>query len=382
MPPELLYEIFSYLSRPPPSIQKLYEQPFYDVTHSTKRDLKSISCVSRRWRRAILPILFQHARMILPLDNLQTNWPIELHDFLRFVRKTHLETIIRSFTLVVQDFQPVRKHFDLDKSLSSLKNHWSSLLSIIDPLRLTLVAPPPILAYLTALRMDLENLPFFHMPYHILSLEQSSISSPKNWNKGMISDVFTLLDLRQWQSLLLNEGSFIRSYIWAFDISDGFRSHYQGVSPPSILSGLTGGQISRLPQTVKSVSYIALYPPGVHVARLDKFFTHVEDLYIQAMPRHAPFPDKLHHKIVPLAILESERMWCYRSLIFAAITFNEFNENSLLALREIRCGDWAATPVWKDVCNNTFRILQGDWCQDPTRDGVILQDTSKTVRSA
>jgi hypothetical protein len=96
MPTELLEEVFSLLYQPPHSIKNSYDQPFHDVTNSTTPDLELVSYVSRRLRQAVLPILFQYARMILPIDNFQTNWTIELQDFLTFVRRHYFESRIHS----------------------------------------------------------------------------------------------------------------------------------------------------------------------------------------------------------------------------------------------------------------------------------------------
>jgi hypothetical protein len=378
IPPELLEEILSLLSKPTPSINRLYTQPFYNITHSTTLDLKYVSYVSHTWRQVVLPILFQHSRMVLSMDDVQTNWPIELSDFLAFVRKNHVESTIHSFMLVIlvaRDHQPIRRYSHQDESLNSLKNHWTALFNIIDPSRLTIIAPPPILGHLTSLHVDIDSVGNFHMPYHILSLSHSSTSRDGSpWNEDMKTDTITLLNLRPWESLLLNEGSFIRGY----NITHRGRGPD---NPPSILPSLTQDQESPRLQTIKSVSYIALYPGSAHVKRLAKLFTHVEHVYIQLVPQHDPFPDKL--QLMPtefqMVFMEGQRKWCYRSLIRESISDDE---NITVALREIRCGEPAVGTAWEGTLEEIARFFPGCWYKDPTREGVLVRDVSKTARSA
>jgi hypothetical protein len=365
LPPELLDEIFSLLSQPSPSIQRLQYQPFHDLTHSTILDLKSISHVSQRWRQAILPLLFQHVRMILPLDNIQSKWPTELEDFLTFVLKNTLESKIHSFTLVVQDHQPIRTYYDLDKLPDAPDKHWPHLFNTINPFRLTIIAPPPILGYLTDLSVDIDNVADFHMPYHILSLTQCSTSHPtENRNEDLSITETALLRVRPWESLLLNEGSFIRTYSTAYYGRDVR-------NPPSILPSLVQDQASRKGlQTIKSVSYVALYPASVHVISLSDLFAHIQSLHIQLVPQHDPFPDQLQHGVAAFMAMEMQRLWCYRSLIRASINACD---DGTLALREISCGDAAVGPVWKDTVQHTADYFPGYWINDPLREGVLVR---------
>jgi hypothetical protein len=280
--------------------------------------------------------------MVLPTDSVQTNWPIELSEFLAFVRNNHVEFTIHSFTLVIldiQDHQPVRRYDHHDESLNSLKNHWTPLFNTIDPFRLTIIAPPPILGYLTALHVDIRNVADFHMPYHILSLTQSRDGARRN--EGMNTDTITLLNLRPWESLLLNEGSFIRSYC---PEPPGHGPNH----PPSILPILTQDQELPRLQTITSVSHIALYPGDAHVRRLANLCTHIEHLNIQLVPQHDPFPDNLQRMPTEFQKMhmELQRKWCYQSLIGESISDDE---NTRIALKEICCGEPAVGTAWKDA---------------------------------
>lgn len=65
LPEELLLQVFAYLERPAPSQLNARKEPSLDITNSEYRDYKNASCVSRRWRRIVLPLLFSHCRLRL-----------------------------------------------------------------------------------------------------------------------------------------------------------------------------------------------------------------------------------------------------------------------------------------------------------------------------
>ncbi|KAL6704304.1 hypothetical protein ACN47E_008368 [Coniothyrium glycines] len=66
LPNELLIQIASHLDGEPPSITKYAHEPSIGLTYSTSTPLKSLSLMSWRWRKLVLPILFSYARF--PLD--------------------------------------------------------------------------------------------------------------------------------------------------------------------------------------------------------------------------------------------------------------------------------------------------------------------------
>ena len=63
LPEELQLSVFTCLGSPPPSELKSRQEPSLQLTSSQHHILKSISLVSKRWRRIILPLLFKHARL-------------------------------------------------------------------------------------------------------------------------------------------------------------------------------------------------------------------------------------------------------------------------------------------------------------------------------
>ncbi|KAF1831911.1 hypothetical protein BDW02DRAFT_28143 [Decorospora gaudefroyi] len=68
LPNELLIQIASQLDLEPSSIIKIAHEPSDQLTCSDSKSLKSLSQVSWRWRKIVLPILFRYARISLDED--------------------------------------------------------------------------------------------------------------------------------------------------------------------------------------------------------------------------------------------------------------------------------------------------------------------------
>ncbi|KAF2257634.1 hypothetical protein CC78DRAFT_205835 [Lojkania enalia] len=66
LPNELLIQIATHLDTLPPSVQKFAHEPSIELTHQDETPLKSLSLVSWKWRKIVLPILFHYSR--IPLD--------------------------------------------------------------------------------------------------------------------------------------------------------------------------------------------------------------------------------------------------------------------------------------------------------------------------
>ena len=366
IPPELLDHIFSLLVQPPPSPKRLYDQPFHDITQSTVVTLKSCSCVSQRWRRAVLPILFQNARMLLRMDTVERNWPIQVPEFLAFVSRSNCQSKIKGFTLVVQDPRPERYNYDdFEGGLDSLKDLWQLLFNVIDPLRLTIVAPPPVLGALVALGVNLEEVDEYHMPYHILSLDRPPSPTSAHYPKRHIPNGTTLLNLCPWESLLLNEGSFIRSYTASSYLFTIMQS-------PSILRSL-GTNDSwpelLLPKTIKSVSYIAIFPEEHHSTYLYGFLLHIQRLYIQFTPRHDLYPDTLQKGSADVNTMTAARKYASMTLLKTVLS----EPTAFPNLTEIEYGDTKVDPSWQSMVEKALSRYPGRWALDPQRECVMVR---------
>ena len=284
LPTEILADIFSYLDTSSPSSFRLYEQPYCDLTRSEVTDLKSVSSVSRRWRSLVLRILFRHARFKLRSTSSIVRRS-EVNAFVRFVKRNELRSLIETFTLVSEDSKetldarPENAAIDFD-------DEWESIFTTLDPVRLTIVAPPLVLAALTSCDAPKTWIHDFHMPYHVLSLSragptsvaESALDARPGRRRGVLAR-------RAWSAVLLNEGSFQRA-----------RARYgpQAVSltPPSILPELVrteggggGAPRPRLPPSVQRFEYVAIFPFPAHLAEAARLLPRLRRLRVQCLPR-------------------------------------------------------------------------------------------------
>ena len=65
LPNELLIQIATHLDIEPPSVNKFAHEPSTELTSSDSTPLKNLSQVSWRWRKVVIPILFQYTRVVL-----------------------------------------------------------------------------------------------------------------------------------------------------------------------------------------------------------------------------------------------------------------------------------------------------------------------------
>lgn len=236
IPNELLIHIFSFLDAPRTSILALADEPDFRITHAPVADLKAVSLVSTRWRRAILPRLFKHARLIIPRSEGFTFIPKQkLQPFLDFSIQHSLSKVITSFTLVVEDGQTVEEGVDTSPAIADF---WETLFDVIDPTDLLIIVPAVTLGVLTSCHVYMDDAWAFDCPYHYLRLQRPSSSEQPlpdigempdhNLNEsssGGVSGSTTnnevdlppkscspLFAIRPWTSLLLNEGSFVKAY--------------------------------------------------------------------------------------------------------------------------------------------------------------------------
>ncbi|TVY32216.1 hypothetical protein LOCC1_G007745 [Lachnellula occidentalis] len=177
LPNELLTNIFGYFDTPKPSGFVLQDEPVFELTHSEVTDLKSMSCVSNRWRQATLPVLFKFARFIVAESKSQRPIISEvMAPFLTFVKSNSLRKVIASFTFLIRD-KNITHTSDGGARLNSFSEFWYSLFKIIDPVDLLIVAPPEALGALTACRIHTEDAWCFSDCHcHYLHLQRSPTS--------------------------------------------------------------------------------------------------------------------------------------------------------------------------------------------------------------
>jgi hypothetical protein len=379
LPNELLDYIFSFLDVRPPSSWKLYDEPEFAITSNAEAPLKAASCVSRRWRAAVLPRLYQHVCLIVKSGEF-TPRPImndEVQPLLDFIRERELVHWVQSFTICISE----KKLYDNtggSYKLHDFSGFWHTVFDAINPLTLTIVAPPEALGSLTSCHVYSEDAWAFSMPYHMLQLsrhdktlapppskvafDQTTRSSPSQLFTPLHSALFTI---RPWSDLLLNEGSFIKSY----SSYEYFLKH-----PPSILSDLVGADIPLnkplLPSTIRNFSYIAMFPSSPHFQQLTNHFPRLDKLYVQFVPRNDILNDKDAIGHSDTRDMWMERNSCYLTLmreIFSAPSAGNYRY-----LREFESGDAADQDAWAQAVDYVENIGDSIWKVES--DGVFVKD--------
>ncbi|KAH8896510.1 hypothetical protein GQ53DRAFT_743653 [Thozetella sp. PMI_491] len=230
LPTELLAQIFSYLTEPPPSTSRLHDQPEPHLLRSEHQDLKNLSLVSRRWRAISLPVLFRHVQWsfdrwdLLAVEPAQESDPVAALPPLAFLRANDLGRHVESLTLMVSDslqgmwrlaeagsspdaptFSSARsamgstsgsssRHGDLFDNRSDQGEEtrhpdiatraatyneqnnwvWEMLFGLMDPRQLNIIASPRILASLLSRMLFLGDSWSFKDQCHVLSISRES----------------------------------------------------------------------------------------------------------------------------------------------------------------------------------------------------------------
>ena len=274
---KLLGHIFDYLDSPAPSASRLRRLPNLGITSSDDAFLKSISQVSKEWRSLVLPGRFKYTRV--PLNHTAFTSALtlvrEIQLFLDFIKGYHLSPITKSLVLAVPAVEE-RKYgssYDAYKS-TDCGGFWTTVFDILDPLTVTIVAPPPILGALTACSTYTGDAQAFHMPYHAFSLNYEVTSGTERMDTTFDgqSQTHMLLHARPWASVLVNEGSSLQAFV----------NSTTDMRPPSILNVpiVMQWQHQNL-ATIRSMTYVAIYPLYEHFQKVLNCFPHLEQLSVQ-----------------------------------------------------------------------------------------------------
>lgn len=243
LPNELLSQIFEYLDSPKPSSSDsvLHDEPHFDLTKSDNTPLKAAACVSKRWRRGTMPLLFRNVQFVVEKGNqAQYNTLYQMvQPFLEFITEHQLRRTLQSFTLIVRSKESA-DILDRQETTDGFSPFWRGLFRVIDPQELLIVAPAEALGILTNCRVYMTDAWNFQCPCHYLRLRRGPKSSNRtakvpqvahksfkstNEKAGILGPEappptlkekepkeLTIWNVRPWTNLLLNEGSFIRAY--------------------------------------------------------------------------------------------------------------------------------------------------------------------------
>lgn len=492
LPEELLLHILTYLDTAPPSETKLRQEPTLQLTVSDNRTIKNVSCVSKQWRRLVLPLLFKHTRLrlddaprkhwskclactqsglqsrlgaghVFPPSALVDQYHVDmmedavslltqattsnrrtvgtaassearagdimlqnylrwvprfyhgLRDFLDFLQREELTSSVQSVVLMTEKMLPEKldrfPHLaavDTDWRYKAAAAFWQHMLSAIDPERIVILAPPIDLACLTNCAIDtFGDWAFGDMDYHILELRSNvavSSSSPPPRQLGQPVDYSkldymphrypglarsSLLTLRPWHHISINEGAFLKAY--------GTYEYFER-GPPSLIYSIKDSlsprpiysphaRISDVPlASLRSFTYIGIFPFANHID-FRELLPQLEELDLQLAP--GVDSDILNQPSrVGKAMLEdcwSELVSVYQSAANFLATYR-LNERNAPNLKKFVCRDclipalraelddvfiMLCLPVWAEYETGVFRRLAmnadvhggggGDW---------------------
>lgn len=194
LPNELLSNIFGFLESPKPSSSEpaLHDEPHFDLTTSGNVPLKAASCVSKRWRRATIPLLFKHTQLIIKEDRKKREPPLMneiARLFLDFVSGNQLNKTIQSFILIAynETITPPAKPNEFSEQLQAtqISEFWHSIFIAIDPKELLIVAPPDVLGALTSCQVYTKDMWNFDCPCHYLRLQLRPEALLQSPHKGI-----------------------------------------------------------------------------------------------------------------------------------------------------------------------------------------------------
>ncbi|KAF9880642.1 F-box domain-containing protein [Colletotrichum karsti] len=377
LPNEILAQVFTHLDRPAPSDSRLHDQPsslmlqnpFFD------RDLKTVSVVNKRWRGAVLPLLFRHIvwtfdRFELPLME-ETGDPASAIDLLSFLRDNNLTNYVNTLVMFAEDamgslsthgasnVELMETGYASRASYSEEHNWlWRTLFTYVDPVRLTIIASPRVLAQLLSRMLFLGDAWNFDMPQHILSLSRkdkktvttkykaaAAASSSSHAADSDVSDQkrvpCDLFTIRPWQAMLLNEGSSTRVYK---------TYEYYLKRPPSILGALFGAEEfpndePLVAPSIRDFSYVAIFPLSSHFNTLVQNIVPLDRLFVQLVPRNDILQDADEMRNVDISDLWMERNTSY-SMLFREL-FDPEPGSPWLQLRTFESGDAADREAWE-----------------------------------
>lgn len=337
LPNELLDQIISYLDIEPPSRAGIYQEPDQNITTSKNKCLKHLSQSCARLANFVRPILFVHARVVLPDEP----WR-----FSSFVQKWELARGIKSITLLI---------YYTSVPPGVLCGWIDHILGSIDPLRLTILAPPQFIGEALEDTIDERHGWAFGIEHQILQLEQNNYGNVVALAPNQSQNI---LRARPWTSFFFNEGSSLKAY-----------NHYEYFLSlvPSAL-GQWGREFTLMNHSLKheqffqgleSLTYTAIFP----------FYNHVELVCIamQLLPRLrvvtvqlAPDEDNHATELEQRGSMDPNDPWMELESSYSVIGFKIRTQSSV---EEFRTRDLHIEAVRPQLTRSLTEELHG-WTHD------------------
>ncbi|KAJ5760866.1 hypothetical protein N7520_008022 [Penicillium odoratum] len=333
LPNELLDQIIFYLSTEPPSLGRLHQAPDRQITQSPNylKPLKQLSQCSYHLLDLVRPRLFAHACLDLKDESV----------FQAFIVASDLGRYVTSLVVIVEN-----------TSTDSADQHWwRRVLRYLDPIRVTVLAPPTFIGNMLNTRIMDAHSWAFDISLQILQLEldASSVNTSLELN-----DCDSLLLARPWTSMSFNESSSLKAY-----------NHYEYFLSrvPSVI-GEWGSQLkpqdfppahlSAMLCHLTSFSYTAIFP----------FYNHVKLVLdsLSVMPKLQVFSVQLapeeHNHVLEMeqrGSLDPNDPWTELSTSYSLIGFEIRNKQSLV---EFRSRDFAFEAIREELARELDADLE------------------------
>ncbi|KAM0343141.1 hypothetical protein ACHAPU_008890 [Fusarium lateritium] len=394
LPNELIAHILNFLDSESDLQSRIYQDPAKisrPVSSGPNTPLKNASLVCRLWRTSTINSLFRHIVWPFWRFNKPVTQDIASRiDVLDFIRRNHLSTTIETFTIIIdiprgsgqnrysdelwgilppasdQPESPMSWNL-LWSVLSQEDQHssesvdtgtrcqwdnnwlWHTIFDVIDPLRITLISSIDVLASLLSRTVDMSSHWAFNSTYYIISLSRSDLSMGLEKKSDLLPSQLAglrnripcdLFHIRDWTSLLINEGSFAPVY------STYEFFHYSAATLLPAIFDASDPSFNTLCANLKSLSYIATFPLSHHIS--DFLIPHcppVEHLFVQLMPLNRDFWESNSLSRVNLSDLWLECDTSYALLVRQML--EPIPQQGWQKLKVFETGDTPAEGVWR-----------------------------------
>lgn len=230
-------------------------------------------------------------------------------DFLGFLVANNLTSSVESFVLMTGKMLdqktcrfPHMAASTVDWRFKAAAGLWQHVLSVINPPKIAILAPPIDLACLTNCAIDtFGDWAFGDMEFHVIDLQTDFTGSPGPILEETINYSFSehipqrfpglapssILNLRPWSSININEGAFLKAY--------GTYEYFER-GPPSLIYSIKDSispyqnfdayaqRISRTPLlALRKLTYTAIFPFANHIDFHD-LLPQLEELDLQLAP--------------------------------------------------------------------------------------------------
>nr|POE48980.1 hypothetical protein CFP56_32132 [Quercus suber] len=357
----------------PPGIDRYH----FDITRDAVMDI----AIARELDNITCPDKDAHYENILV-------WPSmiyhSLRQFLDFVAREGLQKAVRSFLFIsepmsLENLDPYPESMRQASAWRSIAiaAFWQHLFSIISPTRVAVLAPPIELACITSCAIDtFGDWAFGDMDYHFLELRQThhaeqsrsieqldykTLSFKPLHYPGIAAS--SILRLRTWSDLRLNEASFLKAY--------GTYNFFER-GPPSLVYSINDSLYVRKSTTdlvlpplawIESFTYTAILPFSTHLDFVPLLSCIVTlDLQLAPLPESNILMDRLRVGRAELVDCWSELFSTYETLV-RRIASSKISGANCPKLQKFICRDMQIIALQEELDQVFIGLCRPVWAE-------------------